>query len=102
MSDLPGLDAPADPETLPKAMKGLGTDEGSILTLLTPRSDAQRREIVAALKTLFGRDLQDDLKSELTGKFEKLIVALMKRPWLYDACELKQRALEGAGTPSRC
>lgn len=31
----------------------------------------------------------DDLKSELTGKFEKLVVALMKPSRLYDAYELK-------------
>lgn len=31
----------------------------------------------------------DDLKSELTGKFEKLIVAMMKPSRLYDAYELK-------------
>nr|XP_025845225.1 annexin A5-like [Vulpes vulpes] len=65
------------------------TDEESILTLLTSRSNAQRQEIAAAFKTLFGRDLLDDLKSELTGKFEKLIVALMKPSRLYDAYELK-------------
>ncbi|KAK1342293.1 hypothetical protein QTO34_015049 [Cnephaeus nilssonii] len=87
-------------------MKGLGTDEESILTLLTARSNAQRQEIVAAFKTLFGpgpvggTDLLDDLKSELTGKFEKLIVALMKPSWLYDAYELKH-ALKGAGTDEK-
>lgn len=31
----------------------------------------------------------NDMKSELTGKFEKLIVALMKPSRLYDAYELK-------------
>ncbi|XP_054573058.1 annexin A5 [Eptesicus fuscus] len=98
--DFPGFDERADAETLRKAMKGLGTDEESILTLLTTRSNAQRQEIVAAFKTLFGRDLLDDLKSELTGKFEKLIVALMKPSWLYDAYELKH-ALKGAGTDEK-
>ncbi|XP_007944658.2 annexin A5 [Orycteropus afer afer] len=89
VTDFPGFDERADAETLRKAMKGLGTDEETILTLLTSRSNAQRQEIIAAFKTLFGRDLLDDLKSELTGKFEKLIVALMKPSHLYDAYELK-------------
>uniref|UniRef100_A0A8C5UWZ1 Annexin n=1 Tax=Microcebus murinus TaxID=30608 RepID=A0A8C5UWZ1_MICMU len=83
VSDFPGFDERADAETLRKAMKGLGTDEESILTLLTSRSNAQL--------------ILDDLKSELTGKFEKLIVALMKPSQLYDAYELKH-ALKGAGT----
>ncbi|EPY84133.1 annexin A5-like protein [Camelus ferus] len=89
VTSFPGFDERADAETLRKAMKGLGTDEESILTLLTSRSNAQRQEIAVAFKTLFGRDLLDDLKSELTGKFEKLIVALMKPSRLYDAYELK-------------
>ncbi|KAM5255855.1 annexin A5 [Ctenodactylus gundi] len=97
VTDFPGFDDRADAETLRKAMKGLGTDEETILTLLTSRSNAQRQQIAEAFKTLFGRDLLDDLKSELTGKFEKLIVALMKPSRLYDAYELKH-ALKGAGT----
>lgn len=100
VTDFPGFDERADAETLRKAMKGLGTDEESILTLLTSRSNAQRQEIAVAFKTLFGRDLLDDLKSELTGKFEKLIVALMKPSRLYDAYELKH-ALKGAGTDEK-
>ncbi|XP_071470839.1 annexin A5-like [Marmota flaviventris] len=100
VTDFPGFDDRADAETLRKAMKGLGTDEESILTLLTSRSNAQRQEIAEAFKTLFGRDLLDDLKSELTGKFEKLIVALMKPSRLYDAYELKH-ALKGAGTKEK-
>uniref|UniRef100_A0A8C0YZQ0 Annexin n=1 Tax=Canis lupus familiaris TaxID=9615 RepID=A0A8C0YZQ0_CANLF len=99
VTPFPGFDERADAEVLRKAMKGLGTDEESILTLLTSRSNAQRQEIAAAFKTLFGRDLLDDLKSELTGKFEKLIVALMKPSRLYDAYELKHalKALFQAG-----
>ncbi|XP_028932612.1 annexin A5 isoform X2 [Ornithorhynchus anatinus] len=100
VTDFPDFDARADAETLRKAMKGLGTDEESILTLLTARSNTQRQEIAGAFKTLFGRDLLDDLKSELTGKFEKLIVALMKPSRLYDAYELKH-ALKGAGTDEK-
>uniref|UniRef100_A0A2R8NFT5 Annexin n=2 Tax=Callithrix jacchus TaxID=9483 RepID=A0A2R8NFT5_CALJA len=100
VTDFPGFDERADAETLRKAMKGLGTDEESILTLLTSRSNAQRQKISEAFKTLFGRDLLDDLKSELTGKFEKLIVALMKPSRLYDAYELKH-ALKGAGTDEK-
>uniref|UniRef100_A0A2I3N4M0 Annexin n=1 Tax=Papio anubis TaxID=9555 RepID=A0A2I3N4M0_PAPAN len=91
---------PASPSPGLTRRHGTGTDEESILTLLTSRSNAQRQEISAAFKTLFGRDLLDDLKSELTGKFEKLIVALMKPSRLYDAYELKH-ALKGAGTDEK-
>ncbi|XP_026633437.1 annexin A5 isoform X1 [Microtus ochrogaster] len=55
VTDFPGFDSRADAETLRKAMKGLGTDEESILTLLTSRSNAQRQEIAEEFKTLFGK-----------------------------------------------
>lgn len=100
VTDFSGFDGRADAEVLRKAMKGLGTDEDSILNLLTARSNAQRQQIAEDFKTLFGRDLVEDLKSELTGKFEKLIVALMKPSRLYDAYELKH-ALKGAGTDEK-
>lgn len=47
-------------------------------------------------RCLAGTLRTDDLKSELTGKFQKLMVALMK-PWLWDARELGPRA--GADGP---
>ncbi|XP_075472191.1 annexin A5 [Ascaphus truei] len=97
VKDFPGFKANEDAEALRKAMKGLGTDEVPIVKLITSRSNAQRQEIAVAFKTLFGRDLVNDLKSELSGKFEKVIVALMTPACLYDAYELRH-AMKGAGT----
>ncbi|CAL8134933.1 unnamed protein product [Orchesella dallaii] len=92
-----GFNASADAKTLRAAMKGLGTDEDAIIEILTQRSNPQRQEIIKAFRTEFGRDLIDDLKSELGGKFEKLILALMEPPVVYLAKEL-QNAMEGFGT----
>jgi len=89
-----------DAETLYKAMKGLGTDEDAILQLLTARSNGQRQQIKAAYKTLHGKDLIDDLKGELGGKFESLVVALMTPPVNYDVTLLRD-AIKGAGTDER-
>ncbi|ETE70411.1 Annexin A5, partial [Ophiophagus hannah] len=97
VKDFPGFDARSDAEVLRKAMKGLGTDEDPILKILTGRSNAQRQEIAVQFKTLFGRDLIDDLKSELTGKLETLMVSLMRPERIYDAHALKH-AIKGAGT----
>uniref|UniRef100_A0A7N8YEH7 Annexin n=1 Tax=Mastacembelus armatus TaxID=205130 RepID=A0A7N8YEH7_9TELE len=90
------FNASADAEVLHKAMKGLGTDEGAILQLVTARSNAQRQEIKAAYKTLFGKDLIHDLKGELSGKFETLIVALMTPPISYDVTCLHDAIKVGA------
>lgn len=94
------FNASADAEVLQKAMKGLGTDEDAILQLLTARSNGQRQEIKTTYKTLFGKDLVDDLKGELGGKFETLIVALMTPPITYDVTSLRN-AIKGAGTDEK-
>ncbi|XP_074545344.1 annexin A5b [Halichoeres trimaculatus] len=94
------FNASADAEALKKAMKGLGTDEDAILQLLTARSNSQRQEIKATYKTLFGKDLINDLKGELGGKFETLIVALMTAPLAYDVTCLRN-AIKGAGTDEK-
>lgn len=94
------FNASADAEVLQKAMKGLGTDEDAILQLLTSRSNAQRQEIKTTYKTLFGKDLVSDLKGELGGKFETLIVGLMTQPIMYDVTSLRN-AIKGAGTDEK-
>ncbi|KAJ8336339.1 hypothetical protein SKAU_G00396820 [Synaphobranchus kaupii] len=94
------FDSSSDAEVLFKAMKGLGTDEDSILQLLIARSNGQRQQIKAAYKTMYGKDLVDNLKSELGGKFELLIVGLMTAPIAYDVTELRN-AVKGAGTDEK-
>ncbi|NXU95783.1 ANXA8 protein, partial [Cettia cetti] len=91
------FNAAPDAQTLYKAMKGLGTDEQAIIDVLTKRSNLQRQEIAKSFKAQFGKDLIENLKSELSGNFERLIVALMYSPFKYDAKELYD-AMKGVGT----
>ncbi|XP_036319357.1 annexin B10 isoform X3 [Rhagoletis pomonella] len=91
------FDASADAQALRGAMKGFGTDEDAIINILTARSNAQRQQIKAQFETEFGRDLIDDLKSELGGKFEEVIVALMTPPVEY-LCKQLHKAMAGMGT----
>uniref|UniRef100_A0A2K6GVT2 Annexin n=1 Tax=Propithecus coquereli TaxID=379532 RepID=A0A2K6GVT2_PROCO len=87
-----------DAETLYKAMKGIGewhlqpcqAGPGPLPwgEVLTRRSNAQRQQIAKSFKAQFGKDLTETLKSELSGKFERLIVALMYPPYRYEAKEL--------------
>ncbi|KAM6357398.1 annexin A6 isoform 2-T2 [Alca torda] len=101
VKDFPGFDASQDAEALYNAMKGFGSDKEAILDLITSRSNKQRVEICQAYKSLYGKDLIADLKYELTGKFERLIVSLMRPPAYSDAKEIKD-AIAGIGTDEKC
>ncbi|KAM9323776.1 annexin A11 [Gastrophryne carolinensis] len=101
ITDAPNFDPLRDAEVLRKAMKGFGTDEQAIIECLGSRSSKQRQQIALSFKTAYGKDLIKDLKSELSGNFEKTILAMMKAPTLYDAQEIHD-AIKGAGTDEEC
>ncbi|XP_036121122.1 annexin A8-like protein 1 isoform X1 [Molossus molossus] len=93
----PHFNPEPDAETLYKAMKGIGTNEQALIDVLTKRSSLQRQQIAKAFKAQFGKDLTETLKSELSGNFEKVMVALMYPPYRYEAKELHD-AMKGIGT----
>lgn len=93
----PGFNASSDGDTLRAAMKGFGTDEQTIIDILTARSNKQRQEIGEYFTNALGRDIIDDLKSELGGKFEDVIVGLMMPPEQY-LCKQLYKAMDGIGT----
>ncbi|XP_044747588.1 annexin B10 isoform X1 [Coccinella septempunctata] len=93
----PNFSAADDAEILRGAMDGLGTDEDMIIEILTHRSNQQRQAIAEHFKNVLERDLIEDVKGELGGNFEKVIVALLMPPHEYLCKELKN-AMNGAGT----
>ncbi|OWR45385.1 annexin isoform 2 [Danaus plexippus plexippus] len=94
---VPNFNAAEDAAALRAAMKGLGTDEQAIIDILTTRSNIQRQAISKAFTHEYGRDLIEDLKSELGGHFEDVIVALMLPPAEY-LCKELNHCMEGMGT----
>lgn len=93
----PGFNAESDASILRKAMKGMGTDEKAIIDILGRRTNKERIEIKDMFKTCYGKDLIKELKSELGGKFEDIVVNMLLPPAEYDARSL-HKAVEGIGT----
>ena len=78
-------------------MKGFGTDENAIIEVLCRRTNAQRLIIVQTFKTAYGKDLLDDIRSESSGNFQNLLIALVTPTNEFYARELYE-AMYGEGT----
>ncbi|XP_004373046.1 annexin A13 [Trichechus manatus latirostris] len=92
-----GFDVDRDAKKLHKACKGMGTDEAAIIEILSNRTSEERQQIKHKYKAIYGKDLEEVLKGELRGNFEKTALALLDSPNEYAAREL-QKAMKGLGT----
>lgn len=79
------FNAKDDCEKLRKAMKGFGTDEKAIISIICKRSCKQRLELIPTFQQMFDRSLLADLEDELSGDFKKTILGLMMSPAEFDA-----------------
>jgi len=93
----PSFNAAEDAAALKKAMKGFGTNEQAIIDVLCRRNNSQRQQIALQYKSGYGKDLLKELKSELGGDFEDVIMALMTPPFVFLAQQLRE-AMSGSGT----
>ncbi|VUZ52609.1 unnamed protein product [Hymenolepis diminuta] len=91
------FNADADAQALHKAMKGIGCDEDEIIVILAHRTVQQRKEIEVSYKAQYGRDLKEQLKKELRGDFEHVVLWSFLSPPQVNAAALK-KAMKGAGT----
>lgn len=91
------FDAMSDANLLRKAMKGFGTDDKGLINVICYRTNEQRQKIAQEFKTCFGKDLIQDVKSETSGNFEKVLVALLTPITEYYITQLRS-AMNGLGT----
>jgi len=67
-----------DADELRKAMKGLGTNEDTLIEIIASRPPAILRQIKEKFNEKYKRDLEKDVKSETSGTLRKLLVALLQ------------------------
>ncbi|XP_072453560.1 annexin A1 [Notamacropus eugenii] len=67
-----------DAEQLRGAMKGLGTDEDTLIEILASRNNREIREINRVYREELKRDLAKDIASDTSGDFQKALLSLAK------------------------
>ena len=67
-----------DASELKASMKGLGTDEDSLIEFICSRTNQELQEINRVDKDMYKTDLEKDIISDTSGDFRKLMVGLSK------------------------
>ena len=67
-----------DADELRKAMKGLGTDEDTLIEIIASRPPAILAQVKEKFNQKYKRDLEADVKSETSGTLRKLLIALLQ------------------------
>ena len=101
ITDSPDFNPNKDAELLRNAMKGIGTDENAITDIIGCRSNNQRQEIRTQFAAMYGKELMKELKSELSGNYEKAIIGLVMTPLEFDAYQCNE-ALTSVNTDEKC
>ena len=84
-------------KSLHKAFKGIGTDESRLIKEIVNHSNGQRQLIKQQYLTMYGKTLEEDVKKEISGNFEKGVLALLEPVDEYEARHLRN-AIHGIGT----
>ncbi|XXG94763.1 hypothetical protein Hte_001021 [Hypoxylon texense] len=93
-------DATPDAQALRSAMKGFGTDEKTLIRVLSSKDPLQIEAIKSAYFRTFSRTLEKDIISETRGWFETGLVAIVRGPLLHDV-HLLNSAMDGPGTKEK-
>ncbi|KAK3106197.1 hypothetical protein FSP39_014869 [Pinctada imbricata] len=67
-----------DAMNLHKAISGLGTDEEVLVEVICTRSNEQIKNFKAAYKTLYNKELEEDVVGDTSGNFQRLLVGLLQ------------------------
>ncbi|XP_059825690.1 annexin A1a [Hypanus sabinus] len=60
------------------AMKGLGTDEDTLVEILVTRGNKEKNDLIKAYQEEFGSDLAKKIKGDTSGAFQKALLMLLE------------------------
>lgn len=86
-------DAEAAASTLYGAFKGLGANHSEVIKVLASHNKVQLNAIAQAYFMKYGSTLESRVKSELTGNYEKLALAILNPPYYMESSLLKKAIL---------
>ena len=84
-------------------MKGLGTDEDSLIEIIASRPNWMLKQIKEEYKKKYGKELEKDIISETSGDLKRLLVSLLQCNRSENTnpndseCQAKAKALYNAG-----
>ena len=67
-----------DADSLRNAMHGAGTNEDTLIEIIASRNNAQLAAIKQCYQAKYNRNLEDDVKKEVHGTLEHLLVSLLQ------------------------
>uniref|UniRef100_A0A8C1V5X1 Annexin n=1 Tax=Cyprinus carpio TaxID=7962 RepID=A0A8C1V5X1_CYPCA len=67
-----------DASELKSSMKGLGTDEETLIEMVCSRSKEELMEIKKVYREMFKKELEKDVSGDTSGDFAKLLLALVQ------------------------
>ncbi|RMZ83168.1 hypothetical protein DV738_g1154, partial [Chaetothyriales sp. CBS 135597] len=90
-------DASRDAKALRAAMKGFGTDERALITILAKPDPLQMALLRNTYNSIHRRDLLSDVESETSGYFRDGLMSLVRGPLAQDTYNIN-KAIKGLGT----
>ena len=67
-----------DADALRGAMKGAGTNEDTLIEIISSRSPQQMNAVKACYQKKYSRDLEADVKKETSGTLQKILITLLQ------------------------
>ena len=72
-------------QSLRSSMKGLGTDEKRLIRELASISNEQRQMVKLKYISMFGKPIEEDIKQEVGGYFQKTLLQILAPLYEFEA-----------------